>query len=191
MGNWPLFVGLSYGDDIVATVIGQPYNGEIRIFAAFLSEGMSLRRHLEESIKPLANGQCAPFAPVWRLRGLTDLQIKSQTHRTAQEILSGEWASISKPWEIRRDAMRDILGKAAPFTFKPVVQLDPANTLLLSQALNGRFYEKAESEKKSYHVVNSFLFCFRGWSCGRRWQRTPSRTGCRLPQCPRSQLFVI
>jgi hypothetical protein len=52
--------------------------------------------------------------------------------------------------------MRDILTKATTFIFKPVVQLDQANTALLSQALNGRSYEKAQSEKKNYHVVNSF-----------------------------------
>ena len=158
------------------------YNSEIRIFAAFVSEGMSLRRHLEEHTQALAICQCAPFAPVGRLRG-QDLQIKSETHRTAQEILSGEWASISKPWEIRRDAMLDILVKAAPFTFKPIVQIDPANTLPLSQALNGRFYEKAKPRRKTITSSTRLLFYLPGWSCGKRSQRTPSRGCCRQAGC--------
>jgi hypothetical protein len=37
LGNWPLFVGVSSGDGVlVARVVGQMYNAEIRIFAAFL-----------------------------------------------------------------------------------------------------------------------------------------------------------
>ena len=51
MGNWPLVIGVSYDEGIAASVIGQMYNSEIRIFAAFLSEAMSLRRHLEEHTK--------------------------------------------------------------------------------------------------------------------------------------------
>ena len=52
VGNWPLFVGLSYADSVVATVVGQMYNSEIRIFAAFVTEGMSLRRHLDDYTNP-------------------------------------------------------------------------------------------------------------------------------------------
>jgi hypothetical protein len=85
-----------------------------------------------------------------------DLEINSEAYRAAQETLGDEWASISKPWEIRRDAMLDTLTKAAPFTFKPTVQINPVNTLPLSQALNGRLYEKAQIEKKNYHAINAF-----------------------------------
>ena len=86
----------------------------------------------------------------------SDLEIKSETHLATREILGGEWRLISKPWEIRRDRMLDILIKAQPFTFKPVVQINPANnTLPLSQALNRRFHEKVLAEKKNYHVVNA------------------------------------
>ena len=52
--------------------------------------------------------------------------------------------------------MLDILTKAAPFTSRPVVQIDPASASVLSQALNGRLYEKDKVEKKSYHVINAF-----------------------------------
>jgi hypothetical protein len=160
LGSWPLFVGLSSGDGVVvASVIGQMYNGEIRIFAAFLSDGMSLRRHLLEYTKPWLSTN-AHFSPRLQMMGAyedtTDVETKSETHRAAQEILGGEWASISKPWEVRRDSMLDILTRAAPFTFRPIVQISPAGTALLSQALNGRLYEKEKTEKKNYHIVNAF-----------------------------------
>jgi Phage Terminase len=50
-GDWPLFVGVSYGDGVAASVIAQTYNDEVRIFASFVSEGTSLRRHLEQFTK--------------------------------------------------------------------------------------------------------------------------------------------
>jgi hypothetical protein len=51
-GDWPLFVGLSSGDRIVATVLGQPYNAELRVLAAFVSEGSSVQGHLLQHTKP-------------------------------------------------------------------------------------------------------------------------------------------
>jgi hypothetical protein len=50
----------------------------------------------------------------------------------------------------------DFLVRAVPFTFKPALQFDPVNARPLSQALNGRFYEKDQTEKKNYHIVNAF-----------------------------------
>src|SRR5262249_9438208 len=71
--------------------------------------------------------------------------------------LQGQWAAITEPWPVGQDHMRDMLTKAVPFTFKPIVQMDPQGTVLLSQALaSGRYNEKLQAEKKSYHVVNAF-----------------------------------
>ena len=47
------------------------------------------------------------------------------------------------------------LVKAQAFSFKPVVQLNGASTQVLSQALNGRVYEKTLMEKKTFHIINS------------------------------------
>ena len=159
-GNWPVVIGISYDEGIAASIIGQMYNnGQIRILAAFLSEGVSLRRHLLEHTKPWLSTHAHLSSRLQMLgayEDTTDLEKKSATRRTAQEILSGEWALISKSWEIRRDAMLDILTKAAPFTFRPVVQFDPVSASVLSQALNGRLYEKDKVEKKNSHVINAF-----------------------------------
>jgi hypothetical protein len=161
VGNWPLVIGVSYDEGIAASVLGQVYNNEIRIFAAFLTEAMSLKRHIEECIKPwlstnLSSLPKTPNAPKLRLLGAyeDDPQGKSDTHRTVREALPAEWCSITKPWESRRDAMLEVLVKAQAFSFKPVVQINSTSTL--SQALNGRVYEKAQIEKKTYHVLNAF-----------------------------------
>jgi Terminase large subunit, ATPase domain len=163
VGNWPLVIGVSYDEGIAASVIGQVYNAEIRIFAAFLTEAMSLRRHIEEHVKPwlstnLSNLPKTPNAPKLRLLGAyeDDPQGKSDTHQTVREALPAEWCSITKPWEQRRDAMLEILVKAQAFSFKPVVQINWADTQVLSQALNGRVYEKSQIEKKTYRVLDAF-----------------------------------
>jgi hypothetical protein len=178
-GNWPLFVGFSHGDGIVASAVGQMYNNEVRIFAAFCSEEMSLRRHLLECTKPWLSASASRLRLMGAYEDFADLQLKSETLRAAQEILGGEWASISKAWEIRRDAMLDTLTKAAPFTFKPIVQLDSASTLPLTQALTGRFNEKAQTEKKNYHVVNSFSLLLARLEL---WKAQPNDHKPRAPQ---------
>ena len=162
-GNWPLVIGVSYDEGIAASVIGQVYNNEIRIFAAFLTEAMSLRRHIEECVKPwlstnLSSLPKTPNAPKLRLLGAyeDDPQGKSDTHRTVREALPAEWCSITKPWESRRDAMLEVLVKAQAFSFKPVVQINSTDTQVLSQALNGRVYEKSQIEKKTYRVLDAF-----------------------------------
>src|SRR5215510_5659052 len=95
-GNWPLVVGLSYGDGIAASVIAQVYNDEVRIFAGFCTEGIPLRRHLSEHTRPWLITH-APRLPLFGgYEDITDAQLKSEMFQTAQEILQGQWASISR-----------------------------------------------------------------------------------------------
>src|SRR5262249_7863463 len=146
-GNWPLFVGLSYSDGIAASVIGQIYNREIRILAAFCTEGMSLRQHLVEFTKPWLSANAHRLRIIGGYEDIADVEIRSGIFQAAQEILGGEWASISKRWESRRDNMLDFLVRAIPFTFKPALQFDPVNARPLSQALNsGRFHDKTQTD---------------------------------------------
>jgi len=178
-GNWPLFIGLSHGEGIVATVIGQTYNSEIRIFAAFVSEAISLRRHLLEYIQPWLSANAHRLSLLGAYEDFPNVQLKSETFQAAREILAGEWASISKSWEIRRAAMLDILTKAQTFSFKPVVQFDPVGTVQLSQALTRGVYEKDKAEKKTYHVVNAFSLLLARLEI---WKVRPKDT--KLPRLP-------
>ena len=167
-------------------LIGQMYNNEIRIFAAFLTEAMSLKRHIEECVKPwlstnLSSLPKTPNAPKLRLLGAyeDDPQGKSDTHRTVREALPAEWCSISKPWESRRDAMLEVLVKAQAFSFKPVVQINSTDTQVLSQALNGRVSRRAKSRRKPIESLTRSACWLPGWRCGKQCHRTPSRRDSR------------
>jgi Phage Terminase len=156
-GNWPLFVALSYGDGIAASVIAQTYNDEVRVFAAFCTEGISLRRHLEQFTKSWLITHAHRLQLFGGYEDITDAQLKSEIFLTASEVLQGQWALITKSWEIRRDDMLNALVKAVPYKFIPAVQFCPTNTLPLSQALSsGRYREKLQADRKNFHVVNSF-----------------------------------
>ena len=167
----PLFIGQTFVD-CPATVIGQvDRSGQIRILAAFVSEGMSLRRHLEECVKPWLS------ANIFRLALLggcedADPQVGSDMRRTIHEILgAGEWTVIQKPWESRRDAMLDALSKAMPYTFKPILQLDPVNARPLIEALSGRWsFEKdrRDTRNASWHLANAFTLLITRARCGKR-----------------------
>jgi hypothetical protein len=85
--NWPVFIGVSQGDNgIVASVLAQVYNDEIRIFAAFLSEGMSLRRHLSQYIKPWLSAQAADAANLAMLGAYEDNGLRPSSWRVFTEI---------------------------------------------------------------------------------------------------------
>jgi hypothetical protein len=176
VGDWPLFIGLSYGDGVVASVIGQIYNREIRIFAAFVTEGASLKHHLSEYSKSwLAVNVRTRLRIMGGYENTADLQLQSETYQAVQDTLGGEWTSISKSWELRRDSLRDTLTKAQPFTFRPILQFDSAGTIPLSQALSARSYEKAgQADKKSYYLVNSLSLLLARLEL---WKAMPKKPG--------------
>jgi hypothetical protein len=59
--NGPLFIGQTF-IDVPATVIAQADRfGQVRVLSAFVSEGMSLRRHIETVIKPWLNANTRAF----------------------------------------------------------------------------------------------------------------------------------
>lgn len=155
-GDWPLFVGLSSGDRIVATVLGQPYNAELRVLAAFVSEGSSVQGHLLQHTKPWMIAHAGSLRILGSYEDTTDVKIKAELCLAAQTTVGGTWACITAPAGNRRDAMLNTLTQAMPFTFRPALQIDPAATFL-SRALN-RPYEKEQRERKdgNYHVVNAF-----------------------------------
>jgi hypothetical protein len=154
--NWPIVIGLSYGDDITASVIGQACpKDEIRIFSALVNEGISLQRHLREH----AASWLRANAREYRLLGghedfSLDRKLRSEVWRTVDEIVPGEWTTITAPWLTRRNAMLDLLLKVQPGP-KMMIQINPTNTASLNQALSTRSYEKGV-DKKGYHITNAF-----------------------------------
>jgi hypothetical protein len=178
-GNWPLFVGLSHGDGVAASVIAQVYNHEIRVFFAVVAENMSLRHHLQEHVKGWLSGNALRMEINGAYENSGNPEIQSEACRTAQEVLGGQWTSISTPWELRRDRMLNILVEAQPFSFKPRVQIDQASTSSLCQALNARLYEKTQSEKKNYHVINALTLLLDRLEL---WKMKPKDYKPRIPQ---------
>jgi hypothetical protein len=175
IGNWPLFIGVSHDEGIAASVIGQQYNNEIRIFAAFVTEGMSLRHHLLEHTRNWLANNAHRLELMGSYEKDKDPQQDSEIYRTALDVLGGQWVSITKPWDVRRDSLLDTLTKAQPFTFEPVVKINRENTLPLSQALSSRFYDKAE--KKHYYIANAFSLLLSRLDL---WKNTPKARGPRI-----------
>jgi hypothetical protein len=178
-GNWPLFVGVSYGDGFAASVIAQTYNDELRVFASFITEGISLRRHLEQFTKSWLIANVHRLQLFGGYEKEVDEQLKHEISLTCHEVLQGQWASITKLWETRTDAMRDALTKAVPFSFKPAIQFDPTGTTPLSQALSsGRYREKVQADRKNYHIVNALALLL-----ARRelWKAMPKNTSTHRP----------
>jgi hypothetical protein len=107
--------------------------------------------------------------------------------QTIRETLgAGEWMTIQKPWESRRDAMLDILGKAMPYTFRPILQIDPVNARPLIEALSGRWsFEKdrRDTRNASWHVANALTLLL---SRLELWKATPKDP--KLPRLPPSPM---
>jgi hypothetical protein len=196
----PLFIGQTFVD-CPATVIGQvDHSGQIRILASFVSQGMNLRRHLEQCAKPWLTANTRPderFKPWLATSGLHPAllgaceeagpQLSSDMRQTIRETLgAGEWMTIQKPWESRRDAMLDILGKAMPYTFRPILQIDPVNARPLIEALSGRWsFEKdrRDTRNASWHVANALTLLL---SRLELWKATPKDP--KLPRLPPSPM---
>jgi hypothetical protein len=103
-----------------------------------------------------------------------DSQVYSDMRRTIGEILgAGEWTRIEKPWQTRRDAMLDVLRKAMPFKFQPILQLDPVNARPLIDAFSGRWSfekERRDTRNASWHVANAFTLRI---ARSELWKATP------------------
>ena len=118
-GQSPLLVGVSHGDDITATVIGQSYDMEICVFAAFVTENISLRHHLEQTRAWLASSVRYRLSLLGGYEDNPDVNVRASMHQAIQQILGGQWAVITRKWASRLDQMRDVLLKPLPYKFIP------------------------------------------------------------------------
>jgi hypothetical protein len=76
-----------------------------------------------------------------------------------EEVLSGDWSPTYAPWESRKDAILDLLGKAVPGAFMPALQIDPTYGRLLIEALSGRWSfgkDRRDTRKIWNHVADAF-----------------------------------
>ena len=89
---------------------------------------------------------------------LSDRQAQWELIDITERALGGYWEPPRSSWESRRESMLDLLGKPAPFTFRPALQISPDARLLI-EALSGRCsYEKDRSDQRNiwWQVANAF-----------------------------------
>ena len=75
----------------------------------------------------------------------------------AADGLGGNGETATSTWELRRETILDLLGKATPFAFTPALQINPEARLLV-ESLSGRWsYEKDRRDHRNiwYHVANA------------------------------------
>ena len=160
----PVYIGQTF--EVPATVIMQAEQGALYVLAAFASEQMSLRRHLETVVKPwlTANARWV-FTNRSLLLGAYDNADQQAQWELAQIIdstLGGMWDPPAHPWEIRRETMLDVLGKAQPFTMTAALQINQGDARLLVEALSGRWsFEKDRRDQRNvwHYVANAFSLC--------------------------------
>ncbi len=166
----PIYIGQILVD-VPTTLIAQQAHGSIRVLAAFVSEGMGLRRHVETMVKPWLADNAR-----WAMRNHPMLlgafeEVDQQTEWDLLEILEdaigGIWEKSPSKWESRRDAVLDLIGKATPGLFCPALQIDPIGAKVLIEALSGRWtYNSERREKRTiwYHVANAFSLLYQALS---------------------------
>jgi len=154
----PLHVGQTFVG-IPATVIAQETSdGSMRVLASFASEGMSLRRHVETVVKPWLNAnarQCTILGTFEKIDGHTEWDLI----QIIEDAIGGSWQTSEDEWEARRDAVLDLIARAAPATFRPALQIDSIDARLLIEALSGRWsFQNDRREKRTVwsHVANAF-----------------------------------
>lgn len=144
----PLFLGQDFGHT-PATIIGQPWRGAIRIYAALPCERGGVRQHYDGSVIPWLT----THAP-WALRGENTLlrgcydpagqtgeqtDIEANPIGTIERMIGGIWEPGPVKWEARKHCLLSALNRhAAPGV--PAVQIDPVDGRPLIQALAGRWY---------------------------------------------------
>jgi len=144
-------------------VIAQCDRGAVQVLAAFVSEGMGLRRHVETVVKPwlLANARWALYDSRLLLgtyEDITDAQSENDFTQTLDDTLGGCWEKTASRWESRRDSVLELIGESVPGLFKPKLRIDPGAKLLV-EALSGRWsYEKDRRSQQTswHHVANAF-----------------------------------
>ena len=159
----PVYIGQTLVE-VPATVIAQQSNhGSIHVLAAFASEGMGLRRHVETVVKPwlTANARWALNNHRLLLGAYEDVEQQNEFDllQIVEDLLGGYWEKPLSKWEGRRDGVLDLIGKATPGTFQPSLQIDGTGAKLLIEALSGRWsYDTDRREKRTvwYHVANAF-----------------------------------
>ena len=119
---------------------------------------MSLRRHIETTVRPWLSIHARQVFSNRRLLLGTDDDTESwDLIEILEELLRGSWEPPTSPWESRKDAMLDLLAKATPFNFTPMLQIDGT-----SRTPGCRCPKRPmELSQRTYRQAKYFLRCRR------------------------------
>ncbi len=144
----PLFLGQDFGHT-PATVIGQPWRGSLRIYAALPCERGGIKQHLDAAVLPWL-GLNAP----WTLRAARTMvcgcyDVAGQTGEesdiernpadTLERMLGGLWWPGPVAWEARKHTLLSALNRHAG-PGQVALQIDPVDGQPLIRALSGRWH---------------------------------------------------
>jgi len=143
----PLLLGQDFGHT-PTTIIGQPWRGQRRVYAALTCERGGVKQHLEEAVIPWLS-QYAPWTLQDRRKligcydpaGQTGEQsdIERDPISTLESMLGGLWYPGPVKWESRKHVLISAMNHhwAAG---KPSLVIDPVDGMPLIRALSGRWF---------------------------------------------------
>ena len=174
----PVAVGQDFGHT-PTTIIGQSYQGEMRVLVALASERGGVKQHLEQLVLPWLSTHApwvlknpdyliGEYDPAGEIDEQTD--IEQDPAGLLEEMLPGRWQKGPVAWQVRRDRL--IAGLNAHLgPGRCALQIDPVDGRPLIQALNGRWYypQKASGQlsqdkpKKPNHPYEDYGDAFIHW----------------------------
>lgn len=175
------------------TVIGQPVDGHVHIFAGLVTERAGTKQHLEQTVLPWL----ARYAP-WILRGGEAIyhvydpnmdtgeqaDIDQSPVERLKESLGGVFIPGATSWPGRRDPLLALFNRAV--AGRPMLQVSPtADTELLRKALAGRWYYKQtvtgevlkdlpEKNHPWSDLGDAFCYLIGGIAPSREWDAAPT-----------------
>lgn len=147
--NEPLVLAQDFGHT-PATIIGQPWRGTRRVYAALTCEHGGIKQHLEQSVLPWLQ----VHAP-WALRNATSMirgcydragETGEQTDIDVdpvgllEKLLGGLWYPGPVEWETRKGCLLQGIYAQGPTPGSVSLAIDPVDALPLVRALSGRWY---------------------------------------------------
>ncbi|HET6464907.1 MAG TPA: hypothetical protein VFH55_04770 [Nitrospiria bacterium] len=143
----PLLIGQDFGHT-PATIIGQPWRGYIRVYAAIPCERGGIRQHFSNAVIPWLSSR-APWA--LQNRGMVvgwydpagdtgeETDIDESPMRLVEKLLPGTWNPGPVKWDSRNNLLLSALQRHAELG-RPALQIDPVDGRPLIQALSGRWH---------------------------------------------------
>jgi hypothetical protein len=151
---------LCFGQDgghTPATVIGQPYRGALRIYAALPMDRGGMRQQYESNVIPWLKTY-APWvmADSSKVYGCYDPSIpddESDSDRNPvhviRELLGGRWLPGPVDWEARKGMMISSFNMQVQGAFIPALIIDPVDARLLIQALSTRWHYPMDNQGRT------------------------------------------